>query len=70
MSEVQTAEGLLEIFSAPEKLQGYMYRKEERSEIDQRKFHLNLPFEEIKAKVEAERNLLLSKLTEEEKSQV
>ena len=44
--------------------------KKKKSDIDQRKFHLNLPFEEIKAKVEAERNLLLSKLAEEEKSQV
>jgi len=71
MSEkIHTAEGLFNLFSDKDKLKEYFHH-ETSAECDALlKFQLELPYDKIKAKVEEEGKLFLSKLPEPDKSKV
>jgi len=66
--KLETADELLDLFNDIERLKAYKYTFNVVSDsgIDNTKFHLELPYEEIKAIVEGERDRIKEKLPESE----
>jgi len=67
--KLETADELLALFNDAERLKAYKYSQPVVSDsgIDNEKFHMELPYEEIKAIVERERDNIKAKLPESDK---
>lgn len=67
--KLETADELIALFNDPEKLAAYNYSQPIVSDsgIDNEKFHMDLPYEEIKAIVENERDKIKEKLPQAER---
>ena len=67
--KLETADELHELFSDPERLKNYRYSQPVISDtVDNEKFHLDLPFDEIKAIVESCRGKFFAAVPEGERS--
>ena len=68
--KLTSAEELHKLFSDPDRLKNYVYSQPvvSNSGIDNEKFHLELPYDDIKATVEEFRDRFLAAVPEEERS--